>query len=81
MKPHTGIYLHYYYYVTFTNVGGFLAVSFIEMCKYWKRRSLRYLFFLIKVDLFCCPYLGGELTVHRFYPVVETESAPWIAYA
>lgn len=78
MNLHTKIY--HYYYVTFTNVGGFLAVSFIKMCKCWKRRSLRYLF-LIKVDLFCCPYLDGELAVRRLHPVVETESARLIAYA
>lgn len=72
MKLRTGVY--HYYCLTFTNVGGFLAVSFIKMCKCWKRRRLRYLF-LIKVDLFCCPYLAGELAVRRLRPVVETESA------
>lgn len=64
MKLHTRVYQYYYYHVTFANVGGFLAVSFIKMCKFWKRRSLCYLF-LIKVDLFCCPYLDCELAVRR----------------
>lgn len=49
MKLHARIYYYYYYYLTLTSVGGSLAASFVEMCKCWKRKSLRYLF-LIKVD-------------------------------
>lgn len=80
MKLRTRIYHYYYYCLTFTSVCGFLTVSFIKMRKCWKRRSLRYLF-LIKVDLFCCPYLDSELALRRLRPVVETESARLIAYA
>lgn len=69
MKLHTRVY--HYRYVTFTKAGGFRAVSFIKLLEEEKPP----LSFLIKVDLFCCPYLDGELAA------VQTESARLIAYA
>lgn len=49
----------------------FGAVSFIKLLE--EEKAL--LSFLIKVDLFCGPYLDGELAA------VQTESARLIAYA